>query len=228
MKVVSVHVPKCGGLSTRRALLKHYQKTSKLRLDYSDQLGNSKSEANVDPKGFHAKALLNPENRLEGVDVVHGHFRVSKYDNVKNALRVTILRHPVDRLISLFFYQRSRPIDLIEKPYTISTAWDIRTGRLSIEQLSTLPLMRRFYADIYFGNFDMERFDYIGKMGSGETQTQFIAKALNVHLNDMHVNQNLTEGYSQIVADLKADKPLMSRLTNNLRDDIDFYERWAC
>lgn len=96
---------------------------------------------------------------------------------------------------------------------------------VSLEQISALPHIQRFYQDVYFRDVDMKIFDYIADLGSGVSQTDYISQALGLNLTNLHVNKNKTEGYGDLVKGIRSDQALMQLLADNLRDDIEFYQR---
>src|SRR5688572_6285080 len=123
MNVVSVHFPKAGGHALLVQL--QYLLGDNLLVDYEH-----------DPLGPHAAQVV--EELPPGVRLVHGHFRAARYDKVRNAFRFTFLRHPVDTLLShYFFWQTFSAPD--------SQSWHVKflSDKPTIEEFAQFGPIRR-------------------------------------------------------------------------------------
>jgi hypothetical protein len=199
-RVVSVHFPKAAGSSF------HFQLTNLLgdavELDFiHDPLTLSGTETAVFP---------------EGKRIVHGHFRARRYASTQ-AYWITFLRHPVDNLISIYFYWKSLPAPghhlhgrfLQERP--------------SILDFATYPGIQKLMSDTYFGGFDMYQFDFIGFHDTRDVAIPRLAKALNLPLiAETHVNKTIESAERQYV---EVDAAIRQRLNDLLAEDLAFYER---
>lgn len=95
-KILFDHVPKCGGTSVNYLLRKNYRDRKIYWIDGTDPL---RSVAEF-------KALSKKE-RWE-FDLVAGHLAHDLLDYVHpESLRVTVLRNPVDRIVSHYYYAKS-------------------------------------------------------------------------------------------------------------------------
>ena len=139
--IVSVHFPKSSGTSLSVQLKAAFKE--KLILDYEhDPLGSKAGEI---------ASELPP-----GTCAVHGHFRPHRYANVPDAFRATLLREPVQNLISIYYFWQTCPPHgnrlherfLIEQP--------------SIIDFARYPGLQSLMSETYFGGYDMNRFDFIG------------------------------------------------------------------
>src|SRR5882757_7508321 len=108
LELISLHVPKCAGSALLEALKGIYGEEN-FYLDYEDQVIRPASPVNMDPEGYVRYFKTLREQKLAGKRVVHGHFYLPKYADLKDALRITVLRDPVDRLISHYFYWKITP-----------------------------------------------------------------------------------------------------------------------
>ena len=138
---VSVHFPKAGGSSLKVQLLSMLGQS--LLLDYEHHpLGpNAMEEVDVFPPNFK---------------MVHGHFRASRYSKIKNRFLFTILRNPVENLISIYFFWRNFP------PSGVYWHMKFLEEKPSILEFARYAPFQRHMSEAYFGGFDMNTFDFIG------------------------------------------------------------------
>jgi SAM-dependent methyltransferase len=199
-RVISVHFPKAGGSSL------HTQLATLLRddlvLDWThDPLTPSGAERAIFPAGKRA---------------VHGHFRAQRYAAV-DAYWMTFLRHPVDNLISIYFYWKALSTPghdlharfLHEKP--------------SIVDFALYPGIQRLLSETYFGGFDMKRFDFIGFHETRDVDIHRLGQALNLPLSASHYINKTVESSER--DEVMANTSIRQRLNNLLYDDLAFYER---
>lgn len=203
MNIISVHFPKAGGHSLFMQLL--CLLGDSLLADYDhDPLG---------PNAVQTVAALPPGTRM-----VHGHFRAARYAKVGNAFRFTFLRHPVDNLLSIFFYWLALP--------EATNAWHEKTleARPTIEEFAQYAPIQRLMSDTYFGGYDMSRFDLVGFSETRSADYRKLGNMIGLPIDpSIHLNQ--TEGDREQRARITSDAGLMRRLSALLSDDIRFYEK---
>ncbi len=210
--LLSVHYPKAAGTATADLLRRHFGES--LLLDYADDPADPTSRRNLDTQSFFDPALTLPAD----IRAVHGHFHPGKYRHVKDALWVTVLRHPVDTIISIYWFWSSYESDSPLHRY-------FRERRLSVEELARLPLLRRLMSETYFGGVDMSRFSLIGRHEARAESLAALASLLGVTLPpDEAKNQTPNQ---EGLLDMLSDGALRRRLVNLLAEDVAFYERWA-
>lgn len=218
--LISIHTPKCGGASLKLGLQKHYG-VDRVYLDYDDRPLDNNSPMNRNPELFFNHASQNTLTQFKNKNVIHGHFNVRKYDGFKNAMRVTILRHPVKRLISHYFFWKSKPsannTNLIRKR--------VYEKKISFTEFSKTPSLRWLYTHIFFGGVNMDIFDFIGCFENPENDVPRLSNILNIDLPIKHENKNMFENYNSKIEEITSDRKLMVSLENTLIDDIRFYEK---
>lgn len=101
LKLVSIHIPKTAGTSFRNTLKEVYQAEKVIRLDINllDEV------IHIDEQLWRKKKLASE------VEVAHGHFSPFLFEKLFRTSPtpfITWLRHPVERVISNFYYLEKR------------------------------------------------------------------------------------------------------------------------
>jgi hypothetical protein len=198
-RVVSIHFPKAAGSSLHVQLIKLLG--DRVVLDYThDPLTSNGFETAEFPIGK---------------TIVHGHFRARRYVS-ENAYWMTFLRHPVDNLISIYFYWKSLP-----EPGHALHARFLRE-QPSILEFAMYPGITRLMCETYFGDFDMSRFNFVGFYENREADIPRLAEDLGLPLV-AGVHQNRTNETVERV-ELEEDLLIRRQLSDLLAADITFYE----
>jgi hypothetical protein len=111
---VFVHIMKCGGTSVRGGLARGLlgRRTSDALFELDGQSANAATGAVTNETNWEFRdALLAYELLTASPQLALGHFRYrSRYAELfPDARFITVLREPVDRLVSLYNYRRFRP-----------------------------------------------------------------------------------------------------------------------
>ena len=210
LKIISVHTPKTGGTSIKSALANAFG--SAFDVDYSEDPANPTSPRQLDPGGYFSR-----RRRLRnGIRCLHGHFHPGQFD-LDDTFLFTLLRHPVDNIISIYFFWR----DLPSQGQPLHDFF--LTNRLDIFQMARLPLLRHLYSETYFGGFDMARFDLVRRHEDRADALRKLSTVTGVQI-DASVHENATT-ISAEREQLLADRVRMQALNKILEDDVRFYER---
>lgn len=216
--IISIHTPKAGG-TTMLNLWKQVFGEDGVLLDYGDPPANPSANFIIDPIGW---ADQRPTVLPGQVRVVHGHFRPGKYDLIKDAYRLTMLRHPVDNLISIYCYWKKIP------PQPNAVHQYFLSNNLDIVGLARLPIMQNLYSDTYFGGWDMRRLDFIGRHEARTDDLLRLSTMLGVSIDtELHLNATEPEGVNQKKETILSDSKTMHRLSDLLIEDIRFYEKYT-
>ena len=214
VELISVHLPKAAGTSFLHSLFGAYGQDA-VSLDYQDDPADPCSDYSLDPEGCRRKAR--DAVHTIAVKVIHGHFHPSKYDFADDVRRITFLRHPVDTLISIYYYWKTRGDGHCLFNYA-------RERQLTLRQTARLPVVRYLLSRTYFGGFDMDRFDFIGFIDTYTNDMRRLAQVLSVPVAETKENANVYPGYRDEVADIRANRSLVSDLEDSLLEDIRFYD----
>ncbi len=181
-KIVFIHVPKCGGTSVDYAIRKQYPLFRKISFAGVNPAASLKAVSMINDKDpfedDYYEVLKFREQILwyhlchRNISYIHGHFNFSlkAYDSFKDQFKfITILRDPVERWISAFFYNNYRG----ENPWTVNK--DIYEYLDSdIGKLQGHEYVKKFYGSIEknidFGSIDaiekaksnLEKFSLVG------------------------------------------------------------------
>jgi hypothetical protein len=217
MDLISLHVPKCAGTSLREALVGAFGE-DQIHFDNDDRLLDPKSPVNVDRQGFLREFNSNRDAILSGKRVVHGHFCMSKYKGVKGP-RVTILREPVDRLISHYLFWKHLP------PHGHSLHDRFLAEQPSLAEFARVPGLRHFYRDILFRDIDMKVFDLVGCVERMNETIAGLGRLIGRKLRFERRNDNQCEHCRQQKAEISEMTSVLAQLRDILAEDIAFYDR---
>jgi hypothetical protein len=151
------------------------------------------------------------------VAAVYGHFRPGRYEHVRHAVRCTFLRHPVDTLISLYFYWKGLP------PHGNPVHDRFTSEAPSIESFATYAGIRRYMSDTYFGGYDLGRFDFVGFHEHRAEDIRAFGALLGLPL-DPEVHLHKTESGGAERERLLANPERLRRIAALVAEDVAFYE----
>jgi hypothetical protein len=219
LELISVHVPKCAGTAFFTALERTYGADA-IYHDFLDRPTDPASHFNMDPDGYFERSPQAVAPHLENKRVVHGHFHVHKYRHITHpCLRITFLRHPVERLISHYFYWLKLP------RFGHNLHDYFLDQRLTLPQFARLPLIRRIYCDVFFRDVDLKIFDFIGAAERSDADLERLSRLLGRNLKPDPANVNSEPAYHDARQQILNDRSLIGQLTDLLSDDIELYWR---
>ena len=187
-KLLFDHIPKCGGATLTAYLERHYPKRKTYTVDGSN--------ASVD------KFKNMSESKRYGYDLVKGHLAHQLIDFVHpECLKVTVLREPVDRIVSHYYYAKRRSthylhmkINRLEMTLEDYVSSDISGGEL-----------RNFYTT-HFSGLELE--------DAEENPEESIAKAVDVLLKRYDV-VGFLDNFSPFVEMLRNKVNLIHKYEND-------------
>ena len=154
IELLSVHFPKAAGTSFLRTLRGAYGETAVYH-DFTDDPANPCCQFNLDPEGCFRKAKKMVYE--DTIRVIHGHFHPSKYAHFSAAKHITFLRHPLNNLLSIYFFWKTLSGGHALFQYA-------HANDLDILEFAHLPALRYLLSRTFFGNVDLKAFDFIGTM----------------------------------------------------------------
>jgi hypothetical protein len=170
--IVSIHIPKCGGISFQHVLRGIYGKR-RLWLNYG---------------AFTRKEEACYELIPTGTRCIHGHFLADTFDElVPQPELVTWLRHPVQRVVSNYYHFLRHPDpgnpccrELLEK-------------RLSLEKFAELDFMRN-EATRYLAGKPISAFKFVGIMEKFEESLAVFGTIFGVSVPSEPPRENMNPG----------------------------------
>jgi hypothetical protein len=189
--IISLHLPKTAGSSFKASLQQHFD--HKMLLDYADL------PINTPPFQRNQNAMIsglqNAERNFEESECIHGHFMPAKYlllDSIKPLTFVTWLRHPVERVVSHYYFWQRRycPEDPPLHKRIVEEKWSLERFCLSNE-------MQNLYQQFLWG-FPLHNFDFIGITEHYEEDFRYFAKTFlqkNVVSYKENINENKKGNY---------------------------------
>lgn len=212
IKIISVHLPKSAGTSLAAGLEKTFGE--RLHVDNTDDPVNPLSQRVQNPKIYFNRARKVDEN----IACLHGHFHPGQFD-LNDVFLLTVLRHPIDNILSIYYFWKSSP------PHGNPLHDYFIANRLSLIDFANLPAIRHLYNETYFGGFDMNRFNILGRYEDRAGFFYKIKDSIGLEL-DQSICKNVTPMHPERLEDLH-NMALLNSLRDILKCDIDFYEKWA-
>lgn len=206
-KLIVLHTPKCGGSSLYSSLCDAYGRRSVYRHYEGKQVGANKGDVARYP-------------------VIIGHARVVKYESIKDATWITLLRDPVDRTLSHYLNWRHTPMELLRNSANPLRQL-VSEGKLSLLDFARTPKFASFLSKWTFGEIDMNRFSLVIWHDDYAAGIATLSDMIGHDLTTQHKNisASRSEAYEDARERTLADAPLMAELRNILSEDIAFYER---
>jgi hypothetical protein len=176
-RIVFHHIPKCGGNSVGKALPKRYLLSRRTispleTLRAVDAVRNGQKSTSQQFNNYQFRQTLFLYLLLKGYHFIWGHveFNETAFSMFKKKYYfITILRDPVDRYISNYFYDQSYDAD---NPFRINCELidfvkmerGIHFGRRYCEYFSGIPLTDQFDVDtaVHLAKKNLHKFSIVG------------------------------------------------------------------
>jgi hypothetical protein len=206
--IIFPHVPKAGGTSIKVQL---EQSGLKVLMDYRAGPGNTQ---------WHRRKHRIWERRLREMslsdyDVVFGHFPVMRYRGPQYRY-VALVRDPVERTVSQYFYHISRSTMTHLKPQRLAFYQAVASGRIGFLDYCRRTNCANIYKQ-YLGRWPSERFLLVGDTHDyGDFVDRFNRLFGTKLTEDVHLRKREEQASTVSEAD-------MAKLRELLKDEIDWY-----
>jgi hypothetical protein len=201
LELISIHIPKTAGTSFRLILEGVYGENEITRLDIP-----------LTGKRVKVNATDYTQSSLPRTKVYHGHFRLRDLRDMFELDAappvITWLRHPVDRVVSNYYYLRERLMDELDEE---GKGLNILSKMMrSLEEYAEQDINRNRMSKFLEGT-KIEDFDFIGIMESFDDDVAELAKLLGwggvrpIHVNRTTRKAEIEEGLRERIAELNGD-----------------------
>jgi hypothetical protein len=194
--IVSVHIPKTGGLSFKTLLMAHFG--DRLLLDYHDHPMNKNGAV----RNIIAILLMfNTKNIAQKYDCVHGHFLPVKYRLLRKKSFVIWLRDPASRLASRYYHWKRK----INQDGSTKVGF-IKNINISFEEFCTFKRHQNLYAKYLWG-VKLDRFDFVGITENYENSIEVFRRMFeidnSVQIKNKNINPDKKTGSYSLSAELR-------------------------
>ena len=170
------------------------------------------SYGRIYPNGY----LTRKENIKFSYKVIHGHFHPFRFSYIQDAFRLVFLRHPLDNLISMYFFLKGRPA------YSFFSKF-LKDNCPSFDSFIRVPTLRYLYTRVYFQDYDMSLLNFVGDYSNYTEELIRLGSVLGVTF-DLSIRDNVTcPQYSLERSKLMREANMNLEYTHLLEDDIAFY-----
>ena len=215
-RLISVHVPKCAGSSLGTALSAAVE--GALKRDYADRVADPTSRFNIDPVGFFADQDAYARD-VGAMKAVHGHFHPAKYAAVNGAAVTTVLRAPLERALSHYFFWRCSP------PNDHAVWRYVLKEELDFPAFCRLPGINRLMTDYFFRDYDIDALDWVGFSDAMDDYTEGFESRYGVRLALGRDNVTDSPDYAAAKARYLEDPAERAKLEPYFEADQRLYDR---
>lgn len=200
--IISVHIPKTGGLSFSTLLKSNFK--DRLLLDYNDKPMKDTSALRTQ------KAMdyrLKADNLSDRYDCIHGHFLPVKYATTHQENYFAVwFRDPVQRVISRYQYGKRSGQGI--------------AASMSLEEFCGVERFHNLYAKYLWG-FNVKMFSFIGITENYETSVEIFRRQFNLQPSTEFkvCNKNPHKIHNQY----KVNDDLRKFISQTNRDDYEIY-----
>ena len=217
IELLSVHIPKTGGVTFGNILTQVYGREAVV-WDYDDRPLDPKSPFNADHAAWLARSSKELAALPDTARVVHGHFPLSKYHDRLHAVRSVVwVRDPVRRLISHYAYWMRTP------PDEHSLHRRVKDGGMGLLEFAEIAQLRNCVAEVFLRDIDLRSLYFVGVQEHFAEDVRTLAGLLSWPTFEMDtLNVNDEHGYQA----MQISDALYARVADLNRQDMKLY-RWA-
>lgn len=184
MRILSVHVPKAGGLTFQDHLKRLWGK--RVFWDY-----NRCEHPDYDGTEPIKPYILKELRKRKKSTIIHGHFFLAKYNHIPAVHRIIWLRNPVNRLLSHYYYWLRGP----DMDHPLCKA--LHEDGLSVIEFARLPQVQNYFSR-FLGGVAIDDLAFIGLVEKYDDSLNLFYNMFAVGINpkalESHKNRNFAKG----------------------------------
>jgi Sulfotransferase family len=224
--IVFIHVPKTAGTHFRRYLESVYR-PEEVVWDYRDDPAPALARCYTDPVGWRRNTRRFAQQLPVTTKIIFGNFTATKYlDLFPSTQWMTWVRHPVNRLISNYYFLKSlTDAEIPSEPHSLLEA--VQSG-ISFAEYCEIPVMQNIMTQLFFRVLDPEDFAFIGVHEHFAEDLETLRQQLGwpgTPIIAERTNTNRYPAYAENVDAILADRGLIRRIERMNRADLAFYAR---
>ncbi|MDF0556094.1 DUF4214 domain-containing protein [Kamptonema sp. UHCC 0994] len=201
LEIILYHVPKTAGTTFFIALVQVYG---------AEKIAGYLNERIVLSEGVEPKTIK----------AIQGHVPARKYFRPGKAKEIIWLRHPIQRLISLYCYWLSTPPAEEGNNYQSY----LRENNLNIVEFAQIPEIRNEMST-YIGGRNLTDFYFVGIQEFFKDDLIDLAKMLNwPEFQITYENKNKHQDYNFLLRSIQADSNIMKQLIALNSEDLRLYQ----
>lgn len=202
--IISVHIPKTAGVAFRSFLEK---------LIPIERIHASRHVVESVVEGIPIGKDVAPSYRIStNVKAVHGHFRATAFDDIPGEFqKVVWMRHPVERVISHYYFWRNK----WKADYGSAYRERVATGRSNLEEFSWKT---RNLISIFLNGVRPEDFSFIGIVENFDVSLKAFCKEFNLPYSKADI----------LNATAKKENPsvdLRKKIAEHNQEDMEIYNQ---
>ena len=208
-ELISVHIPKTAGAAFNAVLEAVYGNEN---VEYDKQ--HSRPDT-TDFDAWHRETGAALDGRTSWPKVVTGHFWLGKYEAYRSSAHTIVwLREPASRLISMYFYLRSRTSVLGTSAFA--------RGEIPVERMIEIdwpsnPMSRRFLR-----GYDLDDFDFVGIQEHFTKDVAELGRTLGWPAVDVPMHNRTA---TPVYRDFRPSAELLRKIRSVNEEDVELYER---
>jgi hypothetical protein len=236
-KICFSHVPKCAGAALGHAIARRYGILDRILIRNfhleSEASGNASKATSVPVRDLRENVLayVLAEGKYK---YVSGHFRCRPATVA--AFReewhfITMLRHPIDRWISGYVYDRYKLLSWAQTDLSVEQFLESRRGRINgmmyliyFSNIPQGPLISNYQQYVDEAEANLRSFALVGILENLEEVAQTFCGILGKPLKVTAVNPSPNP---QAAEEIRKDKELMERIAEVCQPDIELYRRFV-
>lgn len=202
LEVVSYHIPKTSGCTFGEILEQVYGAENIVH--------------------YYGESSITRGNCTSQTKAIHGHFQARKYDKIPFYYQTIIwLRHPIIRLISLYFYWKTTPsVDANDHIHKY-----LLDNDLDILEFAKIPEVQNEMS-AYFSGKDITEFGFVGIQEFFTEDVEEFKKIMNwPDFTIYRGNKNYDDSYPKSMQTILSDKTLVKQLISLNLKDMELYQR---